>query len=317
MNLTAANTFAGVLTVTGGTVGANTTSSLGSGVATNTVVLDGGTIKSLGTITSPNTRTVQVNAGGGTIDTVTTTVSFAGAFTGAGNLTKMGAGTLTMTGTNSYGGSTIVNAGTLIMSGSNAFGGAAVVNGGTLNLTGPSTWNTTALASAQTATNGSVVNGGRLIFNYAGTVANDPATAVQTALTTGFNQGTRFSTSLVRTTNAVDNLHGLGWTDNATVVTVAYTYYGDADLSGSVNITDFNTLAANYGATGATWQKGDFNYDGVVNLLDLNSIATNFGATPALDLLPAATPLGALVPEPASIGLIALGAGLMTRRRRR
>ncbi len=213
----------------------------------------------------------------------------------------------------------------MTFSGSNTYSGFTRVNTGTLLLSGSNSWSGTALTTATpTSTNGTIVNGGRLILDYTGNTAADPGATVQTALTAGFNLPSRFSSGLIRTENTVDNLHGLGWTDNGTSqVKVAYTYYGDSDLSGAVDITDFNAVALNYGTTGATWQKGDFNYDGTVNLLDLNAIATNFGATPALDLLPASLPadgsvaLGALVPEPTSLGMIALGAGMLVRRRRR
>jgi autotransporter-associated beta strand protein len=218
---------------------------------------------------------------------------------------------------------------TQTLSGSNSYTGVTQVNAGTLVLSQPNSWALSALTTATpTATNGSIVNGGRLIFDYTGNVANSPATTVKNALTAGFAEATRFSTGLIRTGNVVDNNHGLGWTDDgSTKVTVAYTYYGDADLNGSVNIADFNTLAAHFASSG-TWQTGDFNYDGVVNLLDLNAVATNFGATPVLSTLPSSIPLGALlsnnspalgtlVPEPASLGMIALGATALLRRRRR
>ena len=53
---------------------------------------------------------------------------------GGGSLTKDGAGILTLTGTNTYTGGTVLNAGTLTVNGAQALGlGNVVVNGGTLN----------------------------------------------------------------------------------------------------------------------------------------------------------------------------------------
>ena len=99
---------------------------------------------------------------------------------------------------------------------------------------------------------------------------------------------------------------------------VALTYYGDANLDGTVNMQDFNLLAANFGGSGEVWSLGDFNYDGMINALDLNALASDFGLSGAL---PGDLPVGldALVPEPGSIALI--GVGLVTvlgssRRRR-
>ena len=57
--------------------------------------------------------------------------------------------------------------------------------------------------------------------------------------------------------------------------------FGDANLQGSVNLTDFNTLAANFGQSGMTWQQADFNGDGIVNLTDFNLLAGNFGVARA------------------------------------
>jgi hypothetical protein len=54
---------------------------------------------------------------------------------------------------------------------------------------------------------------------------------------------------------------------------------GDANLDRTVNLTDFNQLAANFGQAGKSWHQGDFNYDGTANLTDFNLLAGNFGAS--------------------------------------
>ena len=64
--------------------------------------------------------------------------------------------------------------------------------------------------------------------------------------------------------------------DNTTVL-IRYTYYGDANLNGFVNLADFNRLAGNFGGTNKLWSQGDFTYDGIVNLSDFNRLAANFG----------------------------------------
>ena len=70
---------------------------------------------------------------------------------------------------------------------------------------------------------------------------------------------------------------------------------------------DGSTIVIRY-----TWS-GDANLDGLVNALDFNALATNFGSSAA----PPAPGLGSLVPEPSTIGLIAVAGLALGRRRRR
>jgi hypothetical protein len=60
---------------------------------------------------------------------------------------------------------------------------------------------------------------------------------------------------------------------------VRYALAGDADLDGTVNLNDFNRLAAKFGQSGKVWIDGDTNYDGLVNLADFDRLAANFGQT--------------------------------------
>ena len=180
-----------------------------------------------------------------------------------------------------------------------SYGGVTTVQSGTLTAVGSAAW-APALANSN-------ITGGRLVFDY--TSDSSPMTTVKNALTTGF--ASNFATGPIRSSNA-NGAKGLGWKDdtNAKKVTVMYTYFGDANLDGVVDTSDFMTLSQNFGNTGV-WSSGDFNYDGTVNALDFNAIASNFGAT-ALSAPPA---LGALVPEPAGLAVLATAA-LAVRRRR-
>jgi hypothetical protein len=128
---------------------------------------------------------------------------------------------------------------------------------------------------------------------------------------------------------------------------------GDANLSGFVNISDFNAMAAHFNQPlsanplGAglpyTWAQGDFTGDGVVNISDFNQLASEFNqgtltagpldgdAAPLIQFaianndlagFEAATGLtpaevAADVPEPASLSLIAVGGLALLGRRRR
>ena len=107
--LSAANTFSGALTISGGTVQAGAESNLGAG---NSIILNNGTLAwgagytiAGHSFTLSNAGTFQTNFTSG----ISTTIS------GSGSLTKTGSGTLTLTGTTAYTGGTFVNAGTLIV----------------------------------------------------------------------------------------------------------------------------------------------------------------------------------------------------------
>jgi hypothetical protein len=52
---------------------------------------------------------------------------------------------------------------------------------------------------------------------------------------------------------------------------------GDVNGDAKVDLSDFNTLAGNFGRKGATFSQGDFNYDGRVDLQDFDLLAAQFG----------------------------------------
>jgi hypothetical protein len=60
-------------------------------------------------------------------------------------------------------------------------------------------------------------------------------------------------------------------------ILLKYTFYGDTNLDGNVNLSDFNRLAANFGQASRRWVHGDNDYNGNVNLSDFNRLAANFG----------------------------------------
>ena len=132
----AANSYSGGTIVTGGStllVGADTALgaaragiALGDSVSAATLA-----INSASPLFSP--RQIALGSLGATIDTIgSTQATLGGSITGPGGLTKTGSGTLTLSGANSYLGSTTALAGTLRAGGSNVFGanGNMVIGGG-------------------------------------------------------------------------------------------------------------------------------------------------------------------------------------------
>ncbi|WP_245288127.1 autotransporter domain-containing protein [Bradyrhizobium sp. Ec3.3] len=117
------------------------------GAASGGLAFGGGTLQFLAGFSS--SRTVTLNAGGGTIDTNGYDAALDGAVGGTGGLTKIGNGTLALTGVNSYSGGTAVNGGTLAVASDSSLGAASgglSLDGGTLQfLAGFSTARTVTL----------------------------------------------------------------------------------------------------------------------------------------------------------------------------
>lgn len=109
---------------------------------------------------------------------------------------------------------------------------------------------------------------------------------------------------------------------NVLVHDIFQTNFGDADLDRDVGFNDLLAVARNYDTAGG-WADGDFTGDAFVNFADLLVLAQNFGpATITADGF--AEPFAAdvtlafsLVPEPATLGVLAFGAVLIGRRNRR
>jgi hypothetical protein len=104
---------------------------------------------------------------------------------------------------------------------------------------------------------------------------------------------------------------------------VMFTYGGDANLDGKINVDDYGRIDFNVNLGTQGWYNGDFNYDGKINVDDYGIIDFNVGIQGApfftgSGLSGVAGVVGvAAVPEPACIGAIALGLAAMSSRRRR
>jgi len=154
------------------------------------------------------------------------------------------------------------------------------------------------------------------------------------------------SSTASSTPTGFQNGSGTGtYSASSNVVTITDALPGDCNLDGAVNISDFNILQSHFnepqssnGGQPFTWAQGDFNGDGNVNISDFNIMGTEFNqgaaGTGPLDGdagpleqfaienndvagFEAATGLTIAVPEPASLGLLAVGGIALLGRRRR
>jgi hypothetical protein len=89
------------------------------------------------------------------------------------------------------------------------------------------------------------------------------------------------------------------------------TAFGDFNLSKVVDTTDLVILRERFGEAYGLggWAEGDANGDGIFNAVDLSILAENFGFD--------GTGGPAVVPEPATMALLAVGGLVALRRRRR
>jgi fibronectin-binding autotransporter adhesin len=196
------NTFSGNINVQGGSLSTTSATALGNNAGMTLATgaqLNLGASASLGSLAGGGTALIgagnTLSLGGNNQSS-----TFAGVLDGAGQLDKLGTGTLTLSGTNTLSGDTRINGGTLNVSGSLASGNVAVNSGGTLTGSG-------SLGGAVT-----VADGGHLA---------------------GVTGSTLSIGSLVLGANA--NLDaGLGAPSNTPLINVD----GDLTLDGTLNVSD-------------------------------------------------------------------------------
>jgi autotransporter-associated beta strand protein/T5SS/PEP-CTERM-associated repeat protein len=208
LTLAGANTYSGGTALNAGTLSVSANANLGAD--TGTVAFNGGTLATTADFTAA--RATTLGAAGGSFDTATgTTLTWNGAITGSGDLTKLGLGTLLLGGTNDYSGTTYVSAGTLRLGAASALSPnttLSVAAGATFdangfaqtfaNLGGTGTVDTgsSGLAVAPTGTNtfdgtltgsgGLTMNGpGTLVLNNAGNSFSGPVTISSGTLEVG------------------------------------------------------------------------------------------------------------------------------------
>jgi autotransporter-associated beta strand protein len=240
--------------------------------------------------------------------------TYSASITGTGAVAKSGSGNLTLSGTNTFAGGVILDDGTLTVANDSALGSSTAdpgvtVNGGTLNLNGHVvTVNDLALLGGKIdmTTGGLIVPQSNFSFVPSGGQDNEYLAngtgnaeygnaAIHDALQEGANFASGYwdgTHGILSSTAATDlNYHtavGDAWNDylgytswrgktvGSDSLLVSYTYYGDADMSGTVTTNDYSiwsgSASMGYGtATGSIhteWIDGDWDGNGICDSED-------------------------------------------------
>jgi len=272
LTLSEANTYSGGTIINAGTVSIGNDGNLGN--AAGALTFGGGTLR----VTSGFTlnRSVTLNAGGGTFDTNGNSLTLSGNMTGTGFLTKIGLGTLILSGTNNYSGGTTVTAGILqgdttslqggitnnsqvtfnqntngtyagVISGTGSLtkeGTGTVILTGTNNYSGGTTVTAGILQGDTTSLQGSVANNSQVVFNQgaAGTYTGN-MTGTGTLTKTGAGTLTLSGTNTYTDTTTIDagSLSVNGSITSPVTIGAAGTLMGNGMITGDV--TNSGTLA--------------------------------------------------------------------------
>ena len=266
LTLGGTNTFSGGFTLSAGTVNINNASALG--LSNGTFTINGGTLNNTsgssvtminypmswaGDFTFTGSNALNMGTGAVTISasrqvsTSASTLTVGGIISGATfGLTKLGAGTMTLSGVNTYTGATTVTSGSLTMGVNNAIpvgGSGVVLNGGTLN-TGNYTAGSTStnIGTLTLSDNSTLALGTGTLYFSSSTAAT--WTAAKTLTVTGF------VSSATSTAGTAGRLF-VSYSSGNTCSNCGLTGSSGTNQLGliSFNTATINGVAAVYGAT--------------------------------------------------------------------
>ncbi|HVT89215.1 MAG TPA: hypothetical protein VHD56_10215 [Tepidisphaeraceae bacterium] len=168
-----------------------------------------------------------------------------------------------------------------------------------------------------------LTNNSMIIKHSAASPQNYVRMWLRSGITNGSGIISSSMTANLRLGFAENSLLGLGMFAgqpvDANSLLIKYTYAGDANLDGRVDLSDMIFFAPHWMSSG-NWSDGDFNYDGMIDAKDLSLLAHNWQAgtvTPigaTFDDTMAQLGLESLLPEPA-LPMVAMGLLVICRRR--
>jgi len=250
--LTGNNSYSGGTNVTAGTLGITNGGALGSGDLT---LAEGTRFQLDGTFTLTNHITVAgdpiFDVTTGNIATVAGTISDASLPAPLGVVEKIGAGTLVLSGTNTYSGGTVISAGTLqVVNASSVGSGAVTMDGGTFQADGAG--DLTFSNNFKVNTTGGAVDNNGIVLTLSGTISNGNG-----------------STGVLQLT---DSSGGFG----TTVLSGVNTYTGGTNVVGTaLQVTNNSSV----GTGTVTLENGLFQAAGLSDLTFTNNFKIN--ATPS------------------------------------
>ncbi|MBI3881679.1 MAG: autotransporter-associated beta strand repeat-containing protein [Verrucomicrobia bacterium] len=201
LTLTASNVYTGGTVLNGGVVAVMGDAALGA--AAGTLSFAGGTLRTLTNLTSA--RAVTLNTGGGTFDSGGFDSTLSGVISGGNSFTKVGSGTLTLSGNNTYGAAArtnFINGGTLSVNASarlgSTSGGIAINSNAVLEFTGSTVQTRVMTVGTNSGGGGGVSVTGTNLVTQTGTLTGGTFTKLGTGylIVTNNNAG-RSGTNIV------------------------------------------------------------------------------------------------------------------------
>jgi fibronectin-binding autotransporter adhesin len=335
--------FINAMIVNAGTLAVSQDVSLGQ--LAKPVILNAGKLQLNGSFNLTG-RALTISSGGGTVDTNSFSSTFDGVVSGSAALTKTGAGTLALSNTaNTYSGNLAVNGGTLQLLSNLTTPASVTANGAIVQLAPGGGSNRVLKATSVAVTAGGQidVSDNKLITaTPVGTATGGTYDGVSGMIQSGRNGGSWNGSGIMTSqaaapsgftavgvataqqvkglANPTDTALFAGQTVSGSDTVAMYTYGGDANLDGKINVDDYGHIDSNVVLPGVSgWFNGDFNYVGKINVVDYGIIDSNVPIQGAP--FPTASGAGlngvSAVPEPGSLGLIFAACGAATLKRRR